>query len=61
MSELNAEIAKIKEALVDNKVGKVEVASTESGEIFSLIITMYDGTKINIAPNRNRSLEVLVD
>ncbi len=53
------EIQKIKEALVDKKVGKVEVTTTESQEIFSLTITLYDGSKVSISPNRNRSLEVL--
>jgi len=58
--ELDDEIAKIKEALIDKKVGKVETATTESGEIFSLTITLYDGSTVSISPNRNRSLEVLV-
>jgi hypothetical protein len=60
MNQLDEEIEKIKEALIDKNVGKIETTATESGEIFSLTITMYDGSKVSIAPNRNRSLEVLV-
>jgi hypothetical protein len=57
--ELDDEIAKIKESLIDKKVGAVETSTTESGEIFSLTIVLYDGSKVVVTPNRNRSLEVL--
>lgn len=57
--ELDDEIAKIKEALIDKKVGEIEATTTESGEIYSLTITLYDGSKVSISSSRNRSLEIL--
>jgi hypothetical protein len=51
----------IQKALAGKTVSTVDVNTTETGEVFSLVIKLNDGSKVNITPNRNRSLEVLTD
>jgi hypothetical protein len=53
------EIAEVQKALQGKAVQEVTASTTEEGEIFSVVLTMSDGSKVSIAPTRNRSLEIL--
>ena len=53
------EIAEIQKNLQGKAVQEVTASTTEEGEIFSVVFTMNDGSKVSIAPTRNRSLEIL--